>query len=75
MQEAKQKTENSKKVVVQKTKICNYGQARYKLANALRGTPGYDLTDDFKNAIRLLPSQYSAREYTQFLDSWGTVSL
>ena len=75
MQEAKEKTENSRKVVVQKTKICNYGQARYKLATALSGTPGYDLTEDFKHAVRLLPSQYSAREYTLFLDSWGTVSL
>ena len=74
MKEAQESTEKKKKVVVQKTKICNHGQARYKLASALSGTAGYDLTDEFKSAIGLLPSQYSAREYTRFLDSWGTVS-
>ena len=52
MQEAKEKTENSRKGVVQKTRIRNYGQIRYKLASALRGTSGYDLTEDFKHAVR-----------------------
>ena len=74
MEQASETTEKKRSVVVQKTKICNYGQARYELANALSGVDGYDLTEDFKNAIRLLPSTYSASEYTQFLDDWGTVS-
>ena len=74
MEKASETTEKKRSVVVQKTKICNYGQARYELANALSNVNGYDLTEDFKNAIRLLPSTYSASEYTQFLDDWGTVS-
>ena len=74
MEQASETTEKKRSVVVQKTKICNYGQARYEIANALSGVNGYDLTEDFKNAIRLLPSTYSASEYTQFLDDWGTVS-
>ena len=74
MEQASETTEKKRSVVVQKTKICNYGQARYEMANALSGVDGYDLTEDFKNAIRLLPSTYSASEYTQFLDDWGTVS-
>lgn len=75
MQQASETTEKRRSVVVQKTKICNYGQARYELANALSGVDGYDLTKDFKNTIRLLPSTYSADQYTRFLDDWGTVSI
>lgn len=74
MQRARETTEQKKSVVVQKTKICNYGQVRYSLANARSGVPGYKLTDEFKNAIKLLPSTYSATKYTEFLDNWGTVS-
>ena len=74
MQRASEATEKKKSVVVQKTEICNYGQARYNLANALTGVEGYTLTDNFKNAVKLLPSTYSVVEYTQFLDDWGTVS-
>ena len=73
MSQMRQKTENETSVVVQKTNICNYGEARYKLANALN-TPGYDLTTDFKNAVGQLSSTYSINDYAQFLDDWGTVS-
>ncbi|XP_064404273.1 uncharacterized protein LOC135349653 isoform X2 [Halichondria panicea] len=72
MQRAQASTTTSHSVIVQETKNCNYAQTRYKLANALSGAHGYELTENFKNAIRLLPSTYSAREYTQFLDNWGT---
>ena len=41
----------------------NYGQARYKLTNALSGASGYSLTENFKNAVRLLPSTYSENKY------------
>ena len=75
MQKVHETTVKQKSVVVQKTEICNYGEARYNLANAFNGVEGYTLTDDFKNAIRLLPSSYSVVEYTRFLDDWGTVSL
>ena len=74
MSQAREKTENQQSVIVQKTRTCYYGQARYKLANARRGESGYSLTTDFKNAIRNLSSSYVAADYTQFLDNWGTVS-
>ena len=75
MTRARETTENQRSVVVQKTRICNYGQARYKLASALSGASGYSLTEEFKNAIRLLPSTYTEQNYMRFLDDWGTVSL
>ena len=74
MRQACETTENRRSVVVQKTRICNYGQARYKLASALSGASGYSLTEEFKHAVRLLPSNYSVQEYMEFLDDWGTVS-
>ena len=74
MKQTQEETENRRSVVVQKTRICNYGQAHYKLANALQGASGYSLTENFKNAVRLLPSNYSVQEYMGFLDDWGTVS-
>ena len=70
----RQKTENERSVVIQDTTICNYGEVRYKTANALNNTPGYDLTSEFMNAVRPLPSAYSEAHYMQFLDDWGTVS-
>ena len=74
MTRMREKTENQRSVVIQKTSICNYGEARYKLANAWNNTPGYNLTLEFKNAISQLPSSYSVNSYVQFLDDWGTVS-
>lgn len=75
MREVQNRVERQSIVVVQNTTICNYGQARYQLTNALSGVDGFILTEEFKNAVRLLPSSYSAPEYTEFLDDWGTVSL
>lgn len=74
MSQAHERTQNRQSIVVQTNKICNYGQARYHLASALSGASGYSLHEDFKHAVRLLPSTYSASEYMQFLDDWGTVS-
>ena len=77
MEQAKEVTEDSRKIVVQQTRICCYGEARYKLDNALTGQPGYSLTENFKNAVQRLPLQYNSEEeyarYTRFLDEWGTV--
>ena len=67
-----ERTENKQSVVVQKTRICNYGQVHYKLPNALQGDNGYALTREFKNAIRILPTTYSVNAYKDFLDDWGT---
>lgn len=75
MKKASETTEKRKSVIVQNTEICQLGEVSYNLASALIGDAGYDLTDEFKNAIRLLPSTYSAEDYTRFLDNWGTVSL
>ena len=74
MRQARETTQNRRSVVVQKTRICNHGQVRYKLANALQGASGYSLTEEFKNAVRLLPLTYTERKYMGFLDDWGTVS-
>lgn len=74
MKKASETTEKSESVIVQGTEICQLGEVSYNLASALIGAPGYDLEDEFKNAIRLLPSTYSEAEYTRFLDNWGTVS-
>ena len=74
MQRVEQTTKNTKNIVVQSTKICNYGRVSYNLDNAKQGVSGYTLTETFKNAVRNLPSSYDAVEYTQFIDSWGTVS-
>ena len=74
MTEMQERTESQSSVVVQKTRICNYGQARYKIENALNNVNGYDLTEEFKSAVRLLPSTYSEDSYMLFLDNWGTVS-
>ena len=70
----KSATDVQQKVVVQTNTICNMGTIRYELANALLGKDRYTLSDEFKNAIRLLPPIYDAVKYTEFLDDWGTVS-
>ena len=75
MQQASEETVKKSSVIVQKTRICTYGETRYKLASALSGANGFDLDNDFKNAVRLLPSTYSVNDYTEFLDDWGTVSV
>ena len=75
MKQASETMEKRKSVIIQNTEISQLGEVSYNMASALIGAPGYDLTDEFKNAIRLLPSTYSAEKYTQFLDEWGTVSL
>ena len=74
MDRMRETTENRRSVVIQKTRICNYGEARYKIENALNNHNGYDLTTEFKSAVRLLPSNYSVNDYVRFLDDWGTVS-
>ena len=74
MRQASAETVQRSMVIVQKTRICAYGETRYKLASALAGADGFDLDDDFKNAVRLLPSTYSVNDYVEFLGDWGTVS-
>lgn len=76
MKDVSTQTEERQTCIIQKTKTCSYGEVRYKLASALRhGAAGYALTEDFKNAVKLLPAAYSQEAYTRFIDDWGTVSL
>lgn len=74
MKNVRNATEQQHSCIVQKTRTCSYGEVRYKLASALIGANGYTLTEEFKNAVRLLPLNYSQEAYTQFIDDWGTVS-
>ena len=73
MKKVRRNTEERSLVIVQKTKICNHGEARYKLDNAKFGLQGYDLNREFKTAVRSLPRTYSKVPYMKFLDNWGTV--
>ena len=79
MKDVEERTSKKKKVVVSQSEICNYGRAHYKVPNALVGTPGYTLTEEFKNEVRLLPPTYSGpwsvHQYVRFFDRWGTVSI
>ena len=70
----KSATDIQQKIVVQTNTVCNMGTVRYRVSNALVGENRYTLSDEFKNAIRLLPLTYDAVKYTQFLNDWGTVS-
>ena len=75
MSKVETKTEKKKSVIIQKTKICNYGTARYLYANALARQPEYTLSRSFINSVKYeLPTMYSQRAYMKFIDKWGTVS-
>ena len=76
MSKAESMTEKKKRVVIQKTKICNYGTARYLYANALANEPGFTLSRSFINSVKYeLPFTYNKRAYMRFINKWGTVSL
>ena len=75
MSKAESMTEKKKRIVIQKTKICNYGTARYMYENAFAREPGYNLSRSFINAVKyLLPSTYDQTAYMRFINTWGTVS-
>ena len=74
MARAEAKTKISKRIVIQKTKICNYGRARYLYENGVAGEPGYDLSRGFINSVEYqLPTTYKKKSYMQFIEKWGTV--
>ena len=76
MSKAESMTEKRKRVVIQKTKICNYGTARYLYANVLANEPGFTLSGSFINSVKHeLPFTYYKRAYMRFINKWGTVSL
>ena len=76
MAQAEQKTEKSRKIMIQKNKICNYGKARYLYENAIALDPTYTLTRSFENSVEhQLPARYNTRAYMNFIEQWGTVNL
>ena len=75
MSRAEAMTQRKKRVIIQKTKICNYGTARYLYANTLARQPEYTLSRTFINSVKYeLPTRYYRRAYMRFINKWGTVS-
>lgn len=74
MAKAESQTKDKKRIIVQKSKICNYGRVRYLYENAAAREPGYSLSRSFQNSVKFqLPLYYNEREYMQFIENWGTV--
>ena len=74
MAKAEAMIEKKRNTVIQKSKICNYGRARYLFENALAGQKGYTLTRDFQSSVKYqLPARYDQRAYMKFIEQWGTV--
>ena len=74
MSKVKSQTDDKKHIIIQKSKICNYGRARYLYENAVASEPGYTLSKSFWNSVtHELPLRYNERAYMQFIENWGTV--
>ena len=67
-------TRDSEKVFYDFKRVCNRGEARYKMDSAY-DLPGYTVTDDFAAAVCSLPEEYEQRKYLNFIKQWGTVSV
>ena len=76
MEQVEAMTANSKRIIIQKNKICNYGTARYLYENAVAREKGYTLSKSFQNYVKYqLPSTYHKRDYMKFIQDWGTVHI
>ena len=76
MAKAESTTKNKKRIVIQKTKICNYGRARYLYENAIAREPEYTLSRSFHNSVKYqLPVTYDRDAYMMFIQKWGTVCI
>ena len=76
MGKVESQTKDQKRIIIQKSKICNYGRARYLYENAVAREPGYTLSRSFQNSINYqLPLRYNERAYMEFIDNWGTVAI
>ena len=74
MAKVESQTEDKKHIIIQKSKICNYGRARYLYENVVAREPGYTLSKSFQNSVMSqLPIYYNDRNYMQFIENWGTV--
>lgn len=74
MAKVESQTKHRKRIIIQKSKICNYGRSRYLYENAVAREPGYTLSRSFQNSINYqLPLHYNERAYMQFIENWGTV--
>ena len=76
MGKVEKQTKDKRRIIIQKSKICNYGRARYLYENAVAGEPGYALSRSFQNSVMYqLPRNYNERAYMQFIENWGTVII
>ena len=77
MAKVESQTEGKKQIIIQKSKICNYGRrTRYLYENAAARGPGYTLSRSFQNSVMFqLPLYYSEKDYMQFIENWGMVAI
>lgn len=68
---AKSGTTDQKKVMLDKTIICNEGGVRYLYSTAINNE--YSIADDFYYAVKGLPTTYDEDTYINFIIEWGTV--
>lgn len=74
MGKVESQTKDKKQIIIQKSKICNYGRVRYLYENAVAREHGYTLSRSFQNSVLYqLPLNYNQRAYMQFIENWGTV--
>ena len=69
-----QRYKHQRDIVVEKTRVCNLGTARYERERASE-QPDFKLEDGFPAAVSGLPSSYNSStsiQYGRFLDEWGT---
>ncbi len=69
--QAKASTESSRRVMVDKKAICNYGALRLKEFGIVTSKPA--VTDEFIGAVKALPTSYNQNAYISFIEDWGTV--
>ena len=69
---AESASQSSKRVIVDKKEICNYGELRYKEFGVTTSLP--KVTDEFIGAVLALPIANDVDAYYDFIEDWGTVS-
>ena len=69
----KKETSKYHNVFREEKHVCNKGRARYQL-NSVR-VKKFPVSEDFGATICALPGSYNEKEYFDFLEDWGTVSL
>ena len=72
-EKVKKETSDHHNVFYEEKRVCNKGRARYQL-NSVR-VKKFPVSEDFAATICALPGSYNEKEYFDFLEDWGTVSL